>query len=222
MITKMMYSRALRLQDEEELLPIACVLKTWLGVIEDDFSERGFNATLVHRHPVVIMLTYKIFSLVFPKGVESPLRDLRVMPGVYVRFLVQWLINVLNDYRGTLALTFVDGEFLNFYQLVEWIVMCIAETTHCTNIRLFAKAYDLCSHVNSLTEEEAYSGLRKEMSTLHCVSVVGTSPRIASVDLTRALQTFKQVITDATLLQELENKTLFSDFTEQKDNLTLC
>lgn len=220
MITKSMYSRAIRLQDEQELLPIVYVLNTWLKIIEDDFNERSLGGTALNRHPLVIMLAHKMFSLVFPKGVQSAPKDLRIIPGVYLRFLIQWLISVLNEYTCEASLTVVDGKFLNPDQLVQWIILCIAGITNCMDSRVYAMAWVTCFYVTDISDDIVITVLKEE-SQCYFINIPVALPMISSEDLHRILQTFQQVISDASLIQAL-NKSTFPVITEQKKCLTLC
>lgn len=220
MITKSMYSRAIRLQDEQELLPIAYILNTWLKIIEDDFNERGLGGTALNKHPLVIMLVRKMFSLVFPKSVKSTPKDLRIIPGVYLRFLTQWLINVLNEYTCEASLTVVDGKFLNFDQLVQWIILCMAGITQCTHPCVYDTAWGACSYVTDIPDDIVITVLKEE-SQCYFINIPVALPMISSKDLHRILQVFQQVTNDVLLIQVL-NKNTFPVVAEQKRRLTLC
>ncbi|MGD9209199.1 MAG: hypothetical protein PVI90_00410 [Desulfobacteraceae bacterium] len=200
MITQGMYRQAIS-QNDSELLQVAYLLDTWLTKIEEFVEKRDIN-TVLNTHPLVVTLAHKLFIRTYPQGIVR-LQDCRVIPGVYLSALVKWLIKTINGYTEGLSWTNIDGKFLNVDQLVQWIVLRIAEMTYC-DLSTFKAALAVCEHVARLSKGEA----RRVIDSDRRVHFIDT-PKMASIwasqDLCGILQSFSKIIGDASVLCSIES-----------------
>jgi hypothetical protein len=112
--------------------------------------------------------------------------------------LVKWLIKTINDYTGNSSWTVVNEKFLNDSQLVQWIVLRIAEVTYCES-SIVGSARAMCEYMIELSEKKATHVIDNNKD-VHFIDTSVMAPTRNPQRLYRTLRSFSKAIEDASVL----------------------